>query len=290
MLRGAPLDYIDDISRAHMQLDDMLGVVAGILSSEGVPFFLAAGTALGAAREGGVIPWDFDGDLLVPVTAYRQAEEALARRLPPRYAVSTPRLNTEYEVLFARVHLREVHDKYLHLDLFPLVGTSGSPLVQHVHLRFCQGLRMAFKVSRRARRGAWRGGRPSRLFQVFGTVTQVVLPDRLLIATFWRLGTMFPFDRASTMTNLAAGYLTRECMPRSHFATPQYVMLSGRPFPAPNPVSSYLTRLYGDYMRKPSAERQARELQIFEQFYLPGLRDVVLDVSDGETESPIPKP
>ena len=117
---------IDSVDALQCQLWDMLVCVATVLEGAHVDYRLAYGTALGAVRHLDFIPWDFDVDITVRIDQYDVACRALSRGLPARYRLKTPRGDHEYEQLFARVHLANVHHKYAHVDIYPLVGTSSS--------------------------------------------------------------------------------------------------------------------------------------------------------------------
>ena len=54
-----------DLTPLQSLLREAIFSVDRILSGTGMPYFLAYGTALGAEREGDLIPWDFDADLYI---------------------------------------------------------------------------------------------------------------------------------------------------------------------------------------------------------------------------------
>lgn len=45
----------------------MLRIVSKVLDTAGVPWFVASGTLLGTYRHGGMIPWDDDVDIMIPL-------------------------------------------------------------------------------------------------------------------------------------------------------------------------------------------------------------------------------
>jgi lipopolysaccharide cholinephosphotransferase len=273
---GAQPPKITSPEILHVQLRDMLAVVAEILEHRGVEYLLCAGTALGAVRDGDLIPWDFDVDLLVPLPAYPAALRALRECLPPRYAVKDPYDDVTYDHPFGRVHLASADHKYVHVDLFPLGGTFAGKRAQRAQLRLSRGLRRVFYARTRlvTSRGKVRG---PRVLTTGLRLAARTVPRRLLLRLF-RIVCTLKDSQSSHLTNLAAGYLEREAMPRRLFEAPSRVSIAGRSYPCPSPPEEYLERLYGDFATPPTDEERARLLAFFDSWYLPTLREVSLDL------------
>lgn len=62
-------------------------VVSDILNARGIKFFLGGGSALGAVRNGGFLPWDDDIDLYMTRDEWTKAKPILKAELPERYAL-----------------------------------------------------------------------------------------------------------------------------------------------------------------------------------------------------------
>ena len=68
-------------------LFEELKIVDEILTKNGIRYFLGGGSALGAIRNGGFLPWDDDIDLYITRDEWKKAKPALERELPERYAL-----------------------------------------------------------------------------------------------------------------------------------------------------------------------------------------------------------
>ena len=81
----------------------MLEEVVNICDSNGIVYYLAGGTALGAIRHRGFIPWDDDIDLMMPRADWERFVE-IARNggLPANRILSCHELNIEYPHVFGR--------------------------------------------------------------------------------------------------------------------------------------------------------------------------------------------
>jgi lipopolysaccharide cholinephosphotransferase len=270
---------IDSPEALHAQLRDMLHLVAGIFEKRSIGYFLCAGTALGACRDGDLIPWDFDVDLLVPLESYGAALDALRDELPERYGVLDPWTDPTYEQLFGRVHLASVHHKYVHIDLFPLGGTFASRRAQHVQLRLSGWLRTAFYVRMRLVTTGGPSTR-SRAVRLAARAAARVVPRRWILWSFDAVCRLRSPEGSSHMTNLAAGYLEREAMPRRMFEQVDRIGVADHEYRAPSPLEEYLERIYGDYATPPVEAERSRLFAFFDSWYLPALRDVSLEVDE----------
>lgn len=75
-----------DILRQHqLVLLDMLKEFDRICKKNDIPYILFAGTALGAVRHGGFIPWDDDLDVIMLRPAYQRFLEATPGELGGDY-------------------------------------------------------------------------------------------------------------------------------------------------------------------------------------------------------------
>ena len=64
---------------------ETLQEVTRIFEKRGIEYQLAYGSTLGAVRDGGQIPWDYDIDLYVPFYEREKLEAALATELDSKY-------------------------------------------------------------------------------------------------------------------------------------------------------------------------------------------------------------
>jgi lipopolysaccharide cholinephosphotransferase len=269
---------IDSVDALQHQLWDMLVCVATVLEAARVDYHLAYGTALGAVRHRDFIPWDFDVDITLPIDQYDAACRALSQGLPPRYRLSRPQGDHDYEHLFARVHLTTLHHKYAHVDLYPLVGTSSSPRLQAVHVKASTGLRRLFYYKRATAHLVTSAARSRRMAGRVLAVALAIVPASLLIWCFERLERAVPIRADGYCINVGARKVLG--IPTAHFRGQEIGVLRTRDFPLPRQVEEYLTRLYGNYSALPTEEYIAQAVAFFRSWYLPALREVDLQVAE----------
>ncbi len=126
------LEHLHDIE--IMILKDILK----ILNKNNIPYFIYAGSAIGAVRHGGFIPWDDDIDLAFFRDDYEKAVIALNRELDPnKYDVIAPNLIDDCFYTFAKVSLKGTKFSFwykdyvsfnvgIHIDLFPFDNVPDS--------------------------------------------------------------------------------------------------------------------------------------------------------------------
>lgn len=71
---------------AQLRMLDILAAVDHICRTEGIDYWMDAGTLLGAARHGGFIPWDDDLDICILKKDYKKFKAAMLRNLPSNLA------------------------------------------------------------------------------------------------------------------------------------------------------------------------------------------------------------
>ena len=78
------------IEELHDILYDIMCAIDDACKAEGVTYYLAAGTMLGAVRHNGFIPWDDDSDIFVRYEDYPKVKAALLKHLPSHYRLIEP--------------------------------------------------------------------------------------------------------------------------------------------------------------------------------------------------------
>ena len=110
---------------------DVLSVFIRICEAQGLRYFCAGGTAIGAVRHQGMIPWDDDIDVFMPRPDYDRFLVLAAQSMPEGYEVLSPYATKDYPMYFAkmcnaRTTLLE-NERIpcvfgLYIDIFPLDG------------------------------------------------------------------------------------------------------------------------------------------------------------------------
>lgn len=228
-----------------------------------VPYVLFAGTALGAERHGGFIPWDDDGDVLMLRRDYERFLNGAGPLLGEKFHLQRE-FSEHWPMCYSKLRLEgtacleEFHpnDPKTHqgiwIDLFPCDNALATGLGRRV--QFAASRVVAAKCLRA--RGYQTDSRAKRGF--------MALCRLLPMGPFLRLTRAGREDSRRVHTFLAAtakyacGVLPRDavtCRTRAPF--------EDRSFWISAKNGLLLTVLYGDYLTPPPPEERARKRHVF---------------------------
>lgn len=87
-----------------------------------ISYQLSYGSLLGAIRDNGQIPWDYDVDVFVPFNERERLIEALKENLNTDYYFYSPEYDEKCRHFFCRLAPKGFNTDALHVDIFYLVG------------------------------------------------------------------------------------------------------------------------------------------------------------------------
>lgn len=203
-----------------------------ICDKHGLRYYADSGTAIGALREGGFIPWDDDLDVLMP---FRDVEELF--RIWPEEAAENLRIfwfrfdgtmvkitNTDSTFIEWNVLTKPKDYEGVFIDIFPMIGTPDDDVE-----------RQSFEDElERVRLEAWT--------EYMETNVKTKQEE------YWELCNKFDYDKSQ--------FVCRSCVPHGwsmthqDFATTSSERFEDTVIPMPSNITAFLKR-YGDYMQLP---------------------------------------
>ena len=124
---------------------DTLNELVRIFDKNNIYYQLAFGSVLGAIRDNGQIPWDYDVDLNVPFYEREKLLKALDNDLSSKFCYFTPEQEGNYRPSFIRVLPKGYYHHSIHVDIFYLIGLPENPIDRE---EYCLQVQTAVKSRR----------------------------------------------------------------------------------------------------------------------------------------------
>lgn len=256
----------DDRTLRKMQLIelDILKDVDRVCRENGIAYFLDSGSALGAARHDGFIPWDDDIDIGMLRDDYDRFLAVAPQALGERYEVSDPLSSGRHSAMFAKVWLKgtkfytvETLDAGVRqgvgIDVMPYDVLSLDETVAAKQQKDCRLLQMILYLYHSRHVVVPHKGILGSLERGACCAAHVVLralySHEGLVERFQKsalAGLEDPGDSLMCMSYVSIGSFPRKVL----VPTGRHVFEDGE-FPVPADLESYLEIMFGDWRELP---------------------------------------
>ncbi len=256
-----------------MQME-MLARLDDFCKLHDINYVLICGSALGAVRHGGMIPWDDDIDVGMLRNDFERFTKEYLKSPIEGIFLQNGDTDPEYPMLYAKLRkdgtsFLEVNTEHLNIhkgvfiDIFPFDAYVGDGLmsrIQYYALCLCNGVRLS--VTRElclASRSQFRKNIRLMTFRL-----RNVMPLKWISRIENKIMTMF--NRSSSTYVCCFELYGLNNYRKSIFSITnifpaKHVVFGSRQFPIPGDYHLYLVTNYGDYMRLPTPlDRQPRHL------------------------------
>ena len=275
----------DDLRALQRTLAGILDDIVSVCEAEKVGYALGGGSALGALRHGGFIPWDDDLDVNMMRGDWVRFRDAFAARFGAKYCIHEPGNPSGYALAFPRIRLRGTsvvtredllapdvsHGAFV--DVFLFESTYDNGLLRRMHgfgslaFGFLYSCRKHFLERRLLR--AW--GMDSGAFRVKRALGFLLawLPMGCW-TRLWDGWNGICRNGSSRFVTCPVGrrHFFGELALRSEMEGTREMAFEGRKVRCPAGIEGYMERLYGpDYMTPPPEAARERHV-VFEPFRL----------------------
>jgi len=241
---------MNDLQRTELEI---LKTFVSVCEQLGLRYYLVCGTALGAAKYGGFIPWDDDADVGMPRTDYERFLKEAPGLLPEHLFLQNYRTDPAFPHIFSKLrdsrttyietdmaHLKMHHGVYV--DIFPLDGYPQEKGAQRLFdlkkklyswMQYC-ALKGGPKTRVRIRNWVFR-----RMGFHKRTAKTLAAMDRMFCS--------FPAEESRIWCNHGNWQNKLEYAPADQYGEGAIAEFEGIPVRVPEKFDAYLTQKYGDW-------------------------------------------
>lgn len=247
-----------------------------------IPFFLVYGSALGAVRHKGFIPWDDDVDVAMMREDFERFSEIMDQELGGRYELLTPERNERYTGLVTHFQLRGT--RFVPYDTRELTCTLGIP----VDIFVFDNVADDPKARRKQIKYAWFWGHMLYLYgiahpeipltgfrkklsqficvMIHGVLRLFHISPRYLFRKYKSFAQKYKGQKTECVTFFEVTGAENCVIRRDDIFPLQTVEFEGMELKAPRKNHEYLTQLYGDYMQIPPVEKRKNHFPYILEF------------------------
>ena len=266
---------IKDIKKEwNAKILDILKALTRICEDHGLTFYCCAGTAIGAVRHHGIIPWDDDIDVIMPRPAYDRLLEIAKHEDFGKYEIISPYSDPTYPLYFSKLSDRtttliEERERPcvigLFVDIFPLDATDDDiDEAKRLKDKYTKIINRLNAVSTHNTFGEYmhlltdpkEWGRFAIKTLAFFCRTTI---RRRLIAQMDEISHRYDYDQARNVQVYTGSYGYKEVFPKEWLGDGKIFPFEDTEVPLPQEYDKYLRHFFGDYMQLPPVEQRVEK-------------------------------
>ncbi len=237
----------------------ILKEVTDFCDEHAITYSLCGGTLLGAVRHQGYIPWDDDIDIMLPRPEYERLMTSFISESLTLYNISTEGYDKPYAKISDNI-TRKVgtnvnsYEIGINIDAFPIDGFPDSSILTFLHIKKITLWKQMYAI-KRIRFDKSRSSIRKFILIIIKSVLSFI-PEKLILKVIIKMAKKYPFESSEHAGIAVWGYKEREVCPKPLFHKQIEVLFEGNYFKAWGDYNTYLSNIYGEYMKLPPVEER----------------------------------
>lgn len=241
----------------------MLKDIDSFCRKNNITYYLSGGTCLGAVRHKGFIPWDDDGDIMMPRKDYDRFLKLFGKEYNEKYGVGSLATDKEWMRQYARVWDKKtilksnnVADKDIgvFIDVFPIDGLPENKYIRTLYykkVKILDGLKNASYKTKSL------DDEKYKLIKKIAAIAVKPFGTRFFAVMMDKSARRYDFDKSKFVgVSMVTHYGQRETIKRKYMSHSLEMKFENSIFTVPCGYKKYLSNLYGDYMKLPKDTEQ----------------------------------
>lgn len=248
-----------DLRKLQLKEMEILLEVDRICKKYNINYYLSWGSALGAIRHKGFIPWDDDIDISMFFKDYVKFKEVCSRELDSKFFYQSSETDKNIWLSWDKIRINNTTSmdrKLSHIrchwgvciDIFPIITVPESEKEQkkqknrtYIYKRLCQ---IPFVLNSK------QGGIKARIKKMIYRILDNNMVEHLKKSILKKI-VMYEESDSELCGEILSMEYKKSIMKKEYFGTPKYVLFEEDYFPIPEKYNEYLIGCYGDYMKLP---------------------------------------
>ena len=272
------MNYSELDKLKHVQME-IMDEIHRLCVENGINYYIIGGTALGAVRHKGFIPWDVDIDIAMMRDDYEKFAVACSEKLSVDYiyrdykntkSFTHPHALVCKKHTFLSIRNGEVKNPKeenlgIYLDIFPLDVAPADKKKkcaqekQIQRLKRLKELKRAYKYECNSKLKMIVKDIVSKIFLFWTSIDKINVIFDNVSMKYHGQNTGFVCSMSSHFS------YAKQYMPYEIYGTPQLIPFGERMYYAPEKIEEYLTKIYGDYMKLPPESERQSNLEFFSE-------------------------
>lgn len=250
-----------NVKAVQAKILEVMKFIDGVCRRESIVYYIMGGTALGAVRHGGFIPWDDDLDIFMTPDQYERFKAAFKETDQDQFVIQEWRTSPDY-LEYAKVRMngttfieeafkerKDLHQG-IYVDIMILHKVPENAVIQKL-VYYESKFVTLYALSQRN----WK---PKTKAQSIILKSLKIMPCKLMAKLFYRR--IYQYDAMSSGYKycywITPAKFKSGLFDASFFGKPVDIKFEDTMLLGPEKIKEYLEYRYGDYMKLPSKEAQ----------------------------------